>query len=88
MLVVSAIRGVAAESPTERRYIQMYAGFVRRVPRDANIYTRVNLQSNGVNYASSQWPPELNTAGGMAESPAAGMPPHLANNDPRWLFEN
>lgn len=37
--------------------------------RDANIYTRVNLQSDGVNYAFSQSRSELNTSSKTASIP-------------------
>lgn len=66
MLVVSPICGAPAESPRKEdifKYMQaLCAEF-----RDANIYTRVNLQSDGVNYAFSQSPlSELNTGSKMA----------------------
>lgn len=82
MLVVSPICGAPRGISAERRYIQMYAGFVRAEFRDANIYTRVNLQSDGVNYAFSQSPLELNTGSEMA----AGTGSYTSSR-PEQLFE-
>lgn len=87
MLVVSPICGAArAESPRKEDIFKcMQALCARGEFRDANIYTRVNLQSYGVNYAFSQSPLELNTGSEVAQ---VSIPRRLArDNYPRWLFK-
>lgn len=55
MLVVSPICGAPAESPRKEDIFKCMQALCAEF-RDANIYTRVNLQSDGVNYAFSQSP--------------------------------